>query len=163
MKWNAGDHNVRLEQERAFDEQRVLIVQEVLPDPPRHKLRQDHRHIPVRIFALDLLDVFEAVNSTNIGSAVVPDGNECSVVGSGSSVPLKYRQAPTAIIVKMLTMKKYVGPANMRPDSRMPRRFPIINSTTKPRHTITGSRRQWGSADVIAATPAAILTDTVKT
>ena len=45
----------------------------------------------------------------------------------------------------------------------MPRRFPIISSTTKPRQTNTGSIRPCGSAEVIAATPAAMLTDTVST
>jgi hypothetical protein len=46
--------------------------------------------------------------------------------------PLKYRHAPTASIARMLTMKKYVGTAKMRPDSRTPRRLPIIRSATNP-------------------------------
>jgi hypothetical protein len=63
----------------------------------------------------------------------------------------------------MLTMKTYVGPANKRPDSRMPRRLPSMRMPTNARHRITGSMCHCGSAEVIAATPAAMLTDTVRT
>ena len=43
------DDDVRLEQERALDQQRVLIVQQVLPESARHELGQDDRDVAVRI------------------------------------------------------------------------------------------------------------------
>ena len=51
----------------------------------------------------------------------------------------------------------------MRPDSRMPRRFPNISTMTNPSAMSTGLRCHAGNADVIAATPAAMLTATVNT
>ncbi len=59
VKWNARDDDVRLEQERAFDEQCMLIVQEMLPDPSPHELRQDDRYIAARVLVLHLLDIFQ--------------------------------------------------------------------------------------------------------
>jgi len=38
MKGHARDHDIRLEEQRALDEQRVLVVQEVLPQPVRYEL-----------------------------------------------------------------------------------------------------------------------------
>jgi hypothetical protein len=60
------------------------------------------------------------------------------------------------------TMKKYVGAAKMRPDSRMPRRFPSMINSTKARHSSTRTKRSSGTAEVRAATPAATLTATVR-
>src|ERR1041384_5600906 len=54
-----------------------------------------------------------AVSSTKSGSSVVPGGRGAAGGGTGCSVPLTYRNAPNAIIARMLTMKKYVGPAKI--------------------------------------------------
>jgi hypothetical protein len=59
-------------------------------------------------------------------------------------------------------MKKYVGTAKIRPDSRMPRRFPTIRMKTNARVSSTRLTCQSGKAEVIAATPAAMLTATVR-
>jgi hypothetical protein len=77
--------------------------------------------------------------------------------------PVSARQAPTAISIRRLTTKKYVGSAKIRPDSRMPRRLASVMSTTNPSAISTRLRCQAGNADVIAATPAAMLTATVNT
>ena len=62
-----------------------------------------------------------------------------------------------------MKMKKYVGTANIRPDSRTPRRLPhAMNQMQKTDiHTRYGYRP--GAADVTAAIPAATETDTVST
>src|SRR4029453_14171255 len=55
-----------------------------------------------------------AVKSMNVVSMPVPlleIGVEASI---GWRSPIAYRQAPTAIRVRMLTMKKYVGAAKIR-------------------------------------------------
>jgi len=61
-----------------------------------------------------------------------------------------------------LNTKKYVGTAKMRPDSRMPRRLPIIRMARNARHISTRYVWSCGKADVIASTPAEILTATVS-
>jgi hypothetical protein len=63
----------------------------------------------------------------------------------------------------MVAMKKYVGVAKMRPDSRIPRRLPRVSNATNTRAISTRIVCHWGNADVIAATPAAMLTATVRT
>ncbi len=62
----------------------------------------------------------------------------------------------------MAQTKKYVGTAKMRPDSRMPRRLPTIRMARKNRHISTRKTSSRGNADVIASTPAEMLTDTVS-
>jgi hypothetical protein len=104
-----------------------------------------------------------AVSSTKSGSIVLPVASGCSGGATSESVPKKYRYAPTASIRKMLTMKKYVGTENIRPDSRTPRRLPSISMATNASASHTGLRCHSGSAEVSAATPAAMLTDTVST
>ena len=102
-----------------------------------------------------------AVSSRKVVSGCVPacDGSGSA---SGTSAPLKYRYAPARISTKMLTMKKYVGTAKMRPDSRMPRRLPTVSSARKIRHSSTRYVSSHGTAEVIASTPAEMLTDTVS-
>jgi hypothetical protein len=58
--------------------------------------------------------------------------------------------------------KKYVGAAKIRPDSRMPRRLPSISTRTNASVSSTRFTCHWGNADVTAATPAAMLTATVR-
>ena len=60
-------------------------------------------------------------------------------------------------------MKKYVGIAKRVPASRIPRRLPSVirAMTAMPIGTRTSCRS--GMADVTAATPAATLTETVRT
>ena len=45
--------------------------------------------------------------------------------------PAASRPRPTTMSTAMLAMKKYVGTANTRPASRMPRRLPKARITTK--------------------------------
>ena len=59
MEGHARHDDVRFEQQRTFDEERVLVVEEMVPDSLRHELRQDHGDITVRALGLHLLDVFE--------------------------------------------------------------------------------------------------------
>ena len=63
----------------------------------------------------------------------------------------------------MLKMKKYVGTAKMRPDSRTPRRFPneIRQMNATEIRTVNGFSA--GNADTSAAVPAATETATVST
>ena len=82
--------------------------------------------------------------------------------GTGCTVPASTCHAPTTINISVLTMKKYVGTAKIRPDSRMPRRLPIISSRTNPRVSSTRLTCHCGNAEVSAATPAAMLTATVR-
>ena len=56
---HAGDDGVRPEEQRALDQQRRLVVQQVLPPARGHELRQDDGHVVVGPLGLDLLDVFE--------------------------------------------------------------------------------------------------------
>ena len=44
--------------------------------------------------------------------------------GSGWRLPVNSRKSPIPSIRNIMKMKKYVGNANIRPDSRTPRRFP---------------------------------------
>jgi hypothetical protein len=59
MERDARDDRVRAEEQGALDEERALVVQEVLPPLGRDELRQDHRHVVLGPIALDLLDVVE--------------------------------------------------------------------------------------------------------
>ena len=59
-------------------------------------------------------------------------------------------------------MKKYVGTAKMRPDSRMPRRLPTVSSARNTSDSSTRLTCIAGKAEVSAATPAAMLTATVS-
>jgi hypothetical protein len=69
---------------------------------------------------------------------------------------------PIANIAPKLKMKKYDGSANKDPDSRMPLRFPIVRRATNTRASSTRTEESSGSADVMAATPAAVETATVR-
>ena len=59
----------------------------------------------------------------------------------------------------MLKMKKYVGTAKMRPDSRTPRRLPNAMRTTNATEIGTTNGVSTGNADASAAVPAATDTD----
>ena len=103
-----------------------------------------------------------AVRSRNRVSGSMGDGTG-SAVTTGWMPPVIARQPPTVIRTRAERMKKYVGTANICPDSRTPRRLPIVRISTKPSVISTRLTCQAGNADVIAATPAAILTATVST
>ncbi len=103
-----------------------------------------------------------AVSSRNSESGWNVDGAAPSATGSACTVPPMTCHAPRPTSVSVVTMKKYVGTAKMLPDSRMPRRFPIISSATNPSVSSTRLTCQSGNAEVIAATPAAMLTATVR-
>ena len=45
-------------------------------------------------------------------------------MGIGWRPPVNSRKSPIPSIRNIMKMKKYVGTANIRPDSRTPRRFP---------------------------------------
>ena len=60
-------------------------------------------------------------------------------------------------------MKTYVGTLNAIPDSRTPRRLTSIRTTIAPMHDArTRAGISGGYADVIAATPPEIDTETVR-
>src|SRR4051794_17672267 len=103
----------------------------------------------------------KAVNSRNVVSF-----DEPASAGSGTwtcvTCPVTYWYRPARIRTAMLTTKKYVGTAKMRPDSRMPRRFPNIRTARHTRHISTRKTSSFGNADVTARMPAEILTDTVS-
>ena len=78
--------------------------------------------------------------------------------------PSSERPIPIAIIASIETRKTYVGIAKTVPLSRIPRRLTTMTATIDA--AARGTRRSpetCGKADVIAATPAATLTDTVRT
>ena len=56
---HARHDDVVLEEQRPFDEERMLVVEQVLPQPTRHELGQDHRDEAVGIRTLDLFNVIE--------------------------------------------------------------------------------------------------------
>ena len=89
-------------------------------------------------------------------AAIVPSWDTVSMF------PVATLTRPTMIIVANVTRKKYVGMAKIVPDSRSPRRLPIVSSDTKTTARMTRSSWSSGIADVIAATPAAVLTATVN-
>jgi hypothetical protein len=104
-----------------------------------------------------------AVRSAKVVSNPVCPSARATAGGTGTSVPVSARQAPSTMSVRMLPMKKYVGSAKIRPESRMPRRLPNIRTATKASESSTRLTCRCGSADVTAAMPAAMLTATVST
>ena len=50
---HARDDRVRLEEQRALDQQRALIVKQMVPPARRHELRQHHRDVVVRTLRVD--------------------------------------------------------------------------------------------------------------
>ena len=76
--------------------------------------------------------------------------------------PTAIRMIPIAITTNAPATNKYEGSANMRPDSRMPRR--LANAISDRATSARGSRcgASSGSAEVIAAMPAATLTAAVR-
>ena len=82
---------------------------------------------------------------------------------AGGSVPVSSRYAPTTTRSPKLTMKTYVGTAKIRPDSRTPRIFAIAMPATQSTPRATLCVASSGKAEVMAATPAATDTETVRT
>src|SRR5438309_8595299 len=72
-------------------------------------------------------------------------------------------KSETASIVNMAAMKKYVGAAKMEPDSRMPRRFPIVMTAIAAIQSTTLCWFRFGKALVKYETPLATDTATVNT
>ena len=70
---------------------------------------------------------------------------------------------PQIAIPMMATMKMYVGIANSAPDSRTPRRFSAVRSTTSPTASGTSCPSRNGRADFAFCTPDEIDTATVST
>ena len=60
-------------------------------------------------------------------------------------------------------MNRYVGTAKVRPDSRTPRRFIAVSSTTNPMLIATRCGLSAGTAEMMLSTPAATDTATVIT
>ena len=63
---------------------------------------------------------------------------------------------------RMLPMKRKVGAAKIRADSRTPRRLPMATSVIVPTQSKVRYGTSHGSADVTAAIPAATDTATVR-
>jgi hypothetical protein len=60
-------------------------------------------------------------------------------------------------------MKPYVGNANIRPDSRTPRRLPSVSTAMQSNESSTLCDASVGAAELSAKTPAATETATVRT
>ena len=84
----------------------------------------------------------------------------CDACGSPPFISWK---SPQPRSTTMLTMKKYVGTAKTRPDSRTPRRLPNAMRMTNETEIGTTYGVSIGKADATAAVPAATDTDTVST
>ncbi len=67
------------------------------------------------------------------------------------------------IIVKTVITNAYVGSAKILDDSLVPRRLASVSKATATSASSTRHWRSAGTADVIAATPAATETATVNT
>src|SRR3954453_18335285 len=91
-----------------------------------------------------------------------PTGTRSAGIGACARPPVAALYTPTPIITKMLTRKAYVGTANMRPDSRTPRRLPQAMITMKPSAIGTRYGRKSPNAEYNAATPADTETATVR-
>ena len=102
-----------------------------------------------------------AFSRTNSPSAPAPVGSGCGTVAVGH-VPSVHLPTPTASIAYMTARKAYVGNANISPDSRTPRRFPRVRTRMQPSESSTRCEPSEGAADVIAKTPAATETATVR-
>src|SRR3954468_22666510 len=91
-----------------------------------------------------------------------PIGTWSAGIGAWARPPVAALYTPTPIITKMLTRNAYVGTANMRPDSRTPRRLPHAMITMKPSAIGTRYGRRSPNAEYSAATPADTETATVR-
>src|SRR6478672_3088110 len=89
-------------------------------------------------------------------------GDAGVVVGALVAEPVQAWNRPMPIMAIIITMKTYVGTLNAIPDSRTPRRLTTASSTTAAMHKRTVCCMRDGYADVIAATPPEIDTDTVR-
>ena len=78
----------------------------------------------------------KAVRRSSVVSGFDP-ACAAAATSTGAIVPEAYRYRPIRISPKMLTTKKYVGTAKIRPDSRIPRRFPTVSSTRNSRQSST--------------------------
>ena len=95
-----------------------------------------------------------AVNGTT-GSATSPT--------AGAGAPdHAYRTKPTPSRSPKAAMNRYDGRAKSRPDSRSPRRLPRAMSAIATTQTMTRWSNSIGTAEVMAATPAEMLTATVS-
>src|SRR5512133_3361277 len=96
-----------------------------------------------------------------------PTGADVGVADAGAArvvdgPPVHMWNTPTPIIAHIITMNTYVGTLKAMPDSRTPRRLTIASSATAATHKRTVCDSSCGYADVIAATPPEIDTDTVR-
>ena len=66
---HARDDGVRLEEQRALDEQRALVVEQVVPPARRHELRQHDRDVVVRRCASDVARCTRAAAPSASGTA----------------------------------------------------------------------------------------------
>ena len=79
------------------------------------------------------------------------------------SWPSASRTAAVSSRTRIDSAKTYVGTANARPDSCVPRGFTAVSRPTKARLNETAWAARPGTAEVIAATPATTDTETVST
>src|SRR5204862_7863833 len=94
----------------------------------------------------------KARRTRNQVSAVVAGaGTEAS----GGTSPRARRRNPAPTRTRKVAMKRKVGTAKIRPDSRTPRGLARAVSPIQTTATVSRSARRLGSAEVTAATPAA--------
>jgi hypothetical protein len=92
----------------------------------------------------------------------VSSSSDSWFTGNASRLPVNSRKRPYPTSRPRAIMYMYVGPAKMRPDSLMPRRFPTVSSTMKKMQIGTRASSRSGNAEVMAATPADTDTATVR-
>jgi len=97
-------------------------------------------------------------------SAVTPAAGTGSggIAGVGTS-PDTTRKSPYAMRPASERTYTYVGMAKIIPASRMPRRFPMASRAMNASPSGTRMSCSAGANDVMAATPAAVETATVRT
>ena len=113
--------------------------------------------------------VMELVAGTDLVTYVRGDGRALPTTlrseadGYADTVPVAIRYPPASKRVPRLAMNQYVGTVKMLPDSRTPRRLARVTAITATTQIATRQGNRIGRADVMAATPEAVLTATVKT
>ncbi|TML19775.1 MAG: hypothetical protein E6G32_11465 [Actinobacteria bacterium] len=91
----------------------------------------------------------------------VPTGSGCGTFACGHE-PVIPLPKPTMRTAYIDAMNAYVGSANRSPDSRTPRRLPSVSTRMQASDSSTRYALSDGATDVIANTPAATETATVR-
>jgi hypothetical protein len=99
-------------------------------------------------------------NNPTVPATVAASGNSSDSTPTGGQ-PVRHLASPTATNNMIEITNPYVGMAKSVPDSRAPRRFANVTSTTKKIDSATRCSFAQANAEPIANTPATIETTTV--